>query len=54
MQVLYNICSLTVEERLFVEDDVPSRDDDTLVWNPDPVDISRVIANEVADMGSRI
>ena len=42
---------LAVEERLFVEDDVPSRDDDTFVWDPDPVDIGRVIAKKVADMG---
>ena len=45
---------LAVKERLFVEDDVPSRDNNTLIWDPDPVDISRVIANKVADIGSRI
>jgi len=45
---------LAVEERLFVEDDIPCRDNDTLIWDLDPVDIGRVIANEVADMGLRI
>jgi len=42
---------LAVKERLFVKDDIPSRDNDTFVRDPDPVDIGRVIANEVANMG---
>jgi len=42
---------LAIKECLFVKDDIPSRDNNTLIWNPDPVDIGRIIANEVADMG---
>jgi len=42
---------LAVKECLFVENDIPSRNNNTFVWNPDPVDIDRVIVNEVADMG---
>jgi hypothetical protein len=42
---------LTIKEYLFVKDDIPNRDDDTFIWNLDPVDISRVIANKVADIG---
>jgi len=38
----------------FVKDNIPSRDNDTLIWDPDPIDISRVIADKVADMGSQI
>ena len=54
MQVLYNICSLTIKERLFVKDDIPSRDNNTLIWDLDPIDISRVIVNKVANIGLRI
>jgi hypothetical protein len=43
---------LTIKEHLFIKDDVPSRDNNTLIWNPNPVDIGRVIANKVANMGS--
>jgi hypothetical protein len=42
---------LTVKEYLFIKDDILSRDNNTLIWNPDPIDIGRVIANKVADMG---
>jgi hypothetical protein len=42
---------LTVKECLFIKDDVPSRDDDTFIWNPDPIDIGRVIADKVVNMG---
>jgi len=45
---------LAVKERLFIKDNVPSRDNDTFIWDPDPVDIGRVIANKVADMGLQI
>ena len=45
---------LAVKERLFVKDNIPSRDNDTLIWNLDPIYIGRVIANKVADIGSRI
>ena len=45
---------LTVKECLFIKDDIPNRDNNTFVWNPDPVDIGRVIANKVADIGSQI
>ena len=38
----------------FVKDNIPSRDNDTLIWDPDPIDISRVIANKVANIGLRI
>jgi hypothetical protein len=42
---------LTVKECLFIKDDVLSRDDDTLIWNPDPINISRVIADKVVNIG---
>ena len=42
---------LAVKECLFIEDNISSRDDNTPVWNLDLVDIGRVIANKVADMG---
>jgi len=42
---------LAIKECLFVEDDILSRDNDIFVWNPDPVNIGRVIVNEVTDMG---
>jgi hypothetical protein len=45
---------LAVKEYLFIEDDIPYRDNDTLIWNLDPIDIGRVIADEVADMGLQI
>ena len=45
---------LTIKKCLFIKDNIPNRDDNTLIWDPDPINISRVIANEVADMGSRI
>ena len=45
---------LAIIECLFIKDDVLSRDNDTLVWNLDPIDIGRVIADKVADMGSQI
>jgi len=45
---------LAVKERLFIKDNIPSRDNNTLVWDPDPVDISRVIADKVANIGSQI
>ena len=46
--------SYTIKKRLFIKDNISYRDNDTLIWNPDPIDIGRVIANEVADIGSRI
>jgi len=46
--------ALAVKERLLIKDNVPSRDNDTFLWDPDPIDIGRVIANKVANIGSRI
>ena len=34
-----------MKERFFIKDNVPSRDNNILMWNPDPVDIGKVIAN---------
>jgi len=45
---------LSIKERLLVKDDIPSRDNNTFVWDPDLVDIGRVIADKVADMGLQI
>ena len=45
---------LAVKECLFIKDNVSSRDNNTLIWDLDPIDISRVIANKVANIGSRI
>ena len=45
---------LTVKKHFFIKDDVPSKDNNTLIWNPDPIDIGKVIANKVANIGSRI
>jgi len=42
---------LSVKEHLLIKDDIPSRDNNTFMWDPDPIDIGRVIANKVADMG---
>ena len=42
---------LAIKECLFIKDDVPYRDNDTFIWNLDPVDIGKVIANKVADIG---
>jgi len=42
---------LAVKKYLFIKDNIPSRDDDTFIWDLNPIDISRVIANKVADMG---
>jgi hypothetical protein len=42
---------LTIKECLFIKDDVSSRDNNTFIWNPNPVNINRVIANKVADIG---
>jgi len=45
---------LAIEKYLFIKNDIPSRNNNTLVWNPDPVNIDRVIANEIANMGLQI
>jgi len=45
---------LAVKKRFFIKDNVPSRDNDTLIWDLDLIDIGRVIADKVADMGLRI
>jgi hypothetical protein len=45
---------LAIKEHLFIKDDIPSRDNNTLIWNPDPINIGRVIANKVANMGLQI
>jgi hypothetical protein len=42
---------LTVKECLFIKNDIPYRDNDIFIWNLDPVDIGRVIANKVANIG---
>jgi len=42
---------LSIKERLLIKDNIPSRDNNTFIWDPDPIDIGRVIANKVADMG---
>jgi hypothetical protein len=42
---------LAVKKYLFIKDNIPSKDDDTLIWNLDPIDIGRVIADKVANMG---
>jgi hypothetical protein len=42
---------LAIKEHLFIKDDIPSRDNNTLMWNPDPINIGRVIANKVANIG---
>jgi len=42
---------LAIKEHLFIKDDIPSRDNNTFIWDPDPIDIGRVIANKVANMG---
>jgi len=42
---------LAVKERLFIKNNIPSRDNNTFIWDLDPIDISRVIANKVANMG---
>jgi hypothetical protein len=42
---------LAIKKHLFIKDDVPSRDNNTFIWNPNPINIGRVIANKVADMG---
>ena len=41
---------LTIKEYLFIKDNIPSRDNNTFIWDPDPINISRVIANKVADI----
>jgi hypothetical protein len=41
----------TIKEYLFIKNNVLNRDDNTLVWNPDPINIGRVIANKVANIG---
>ena len=45
---------LTIKERLFIKDNVLNRDNNALIWNPDPIDISRVITNKIANIGSQI
>ena len=45
---------LLLKNVFFIKDNVPCRDNDTFIWNPDLVDIGRVIANKVADMGLQI
>ena len=40
-----------IKEHLFIKDNIPNRDNNTLIWDPDSIDIGRVIAIKVANMG---
>ena len=42
---------LAIKEYFFIKDDVPCRNNNIFIWNPDPVDIGKVIANKVANIG---